>query len=113
MGVISFTCFLVNNRLMDWRLLRLDSFLPDALDTVLIPVEGRVILGVTSDLTDRRIGPDAGDMAPSLAELESFIGMVALRLGNRPNWPFCRIDMDEPDRGDVSLGEKEELDKEE
>ena len=110
---ISSDRFLVKSLLRDVKLLRFDSFLLGASDTLLILVWGRLACGVTSDFTDRSAGPNAGDMAPSLPDIEPFGGVLRFLLGNKPNWTVCRDDIDEPDRGDMCVGEKSAPDTEE
>lgn len=98
---ISPDLFFVKKRFSDVKLRRFESRFVDASDKLLILVGGRVEL---ADSGDCSVCPEAGDMAPSLPDIEPF-GVLRFLLGKRPNCALCRDDMDEPERGDASVGD--------
>jgi hypothetical protein len=102
MGPISPDFFLVNNRLRDEKLLRLESRLFEASEKVDREVGGR--LGISAALGGCSGRLYVGLLAPSRLDIEPF-GVLKFRLGKRPNWAVCREDMDDTERGDAKPGD--------
>jgi hypothetical protein len=102
MGSISPDFFLVNNRLRDEKLLRLESRLVEASENEDRAVGGR--LGMSAGLGGCSGRSNAGDMAPSRLDIEPF-GVLRFLLGKRPNWAVCRDDMEDTERGDGKPGD--------
>lgn len=97
-GPISPDFFLVNSRLRDEKLLRLESRLFEASENVDREVGGRLGMSAAFGVCSGRL--NVGELAPSRLDMEPF-GVLKFRLGKRPNWAVCREDMEDTERGDA------------
>ena len=97
-GPISPDFFLVNSRLRDEKLLRLESRLFEVSENVDKEVGGRLGMSAALGVCSGRL--NVGELAPSRLDMEPF-GVLKFRLGKRPNWAVCREDMEDTERGDA------------
>jgi len=107
MVAISPAFFLEKKRLREVKLLRLDRcFLEGVSEKLLMAVGGR--LSMSGDLLKRAVWLNGGDWAPWRPDREPLGVGMAFLVGNKPNWAV-REDMDDPDRGGATAGDRGEV----